>query len=296
MFNLLAALKQSRLSEPARRRLGELRRLFNVGQPPQRPVLREGFIGPPIPQEAARRMTDDQWLRAIAKYHSDREDWTTMRGGAVELSRVLQNETEADPERFSRLALRFTNKMHPAYAVAILMGLGGNAQEAASSNLVFDAVRHLGSLGKSETDRWVSWPLRNRLNSAIPDDIIELLVDKALHSVSPTKDHWPQPRDGSERVGDRILNEGINTARGACAETLGNILAHDIDGHRTALVEPSLNDLANDPSAAIRACTDTLSQQACVMHSPPPFKHSKCSYRQMIVCSHLLTAKIWLLM
>jgi len=265
MFNLLAALEQPRLSELGRRRLGELRRLFKTDQPPQRPALSGGFIDTPIPQQAARLMTDDQWLRAIQKYNSDRENWTTMRGGAVELSRVLQNETATDPSRFARFALRLTGRMHPAYAEATLMGLG-NAQGVVPSNLVFDAIRHLASFGDGDIDRWIPWPLRHQLDSAIPDDIIELLVEKALHSSSPEKDRWQHRRESDQKIGERILGEGINTARGACAETLGDILVHDVDGHRTALVAPSLNDLARDPSVAVRACTAHLIA-ACLRHA-----------------------------
>lgn len=127
-----------------------------------------------------------------------------------------------------------------------------------SSDLVFDAIRHLASLNNIDADRWISWPLRNRLDSAIPDDIIELLIEKALHSVSPQEDRWQHQRESDEKVGDRILREGINTARGACVEILGDILIHDVDGHRTALVVPSLNYLAGDPSVAVRACTARL--------------------------------------
>jgi hypothetical protein len=267
MFNFLAALEQSRLSEGARRRLGELKRLFQAEQPPQRPLLREGFIDSPIPQEAAQHMNDDQWLRAIARYDTDRENWTTMQGGAVELSRVLQNETAADPDRFARLALRLGSEAHPAYVEGLLTGLG-NAQAPGSANLVFDAIRHIASLGLSDTDRWIVWPLRNQLDSAIPDDIIELLIDKALHSASPREDSWQQPYGSSESIGDRILNEGINSARGACAEILGHILIHDVDGHRTTLVAQRLNELAGDASVAVRSCTAYLIA-ASLRHAQP---------------------------
>src|SRR5258708_24428395 len=100
-------------------------------------------------------MTDDQWLGAIARYsNSEREDWTTMRGGAHELSSMLQGETAADPDRFARLALRLTAGTNPDYLDGILMGLG-NVAEAGSPALVFNAIRHIASLGHSENDRWL---------------------------------------------------------------------------------------------------------------------------------------------
>jgi len=79
MFNLLAALPESRLSKPAHRKLGELRRKFQVDQPQSHPVVTGGAIESPIPASAAERMTDDQWLRAIATYNTDRHDWCPRR-------------------------------------------------------------------------------------------------------------------------------------------------------------------------------------------------------------------------
>jgi hypothetical protein len=190
-----------------------------------------------------------------------------MQGGAVELSGVLQKETAADPDRFARFSLRMGSDAHPAYADGILIGLG-NASDPGSPDLVFDAIRRIASLGHGENGRWIAWPLRNQLDSAIPDDIIELLVDKAAHSVSPRVDSWQQPRGSSESVGERMFNEGINTARGACTEMLGDLLAHDVDGHRTTLVAPSLSELAADASIAVRSCTAHLIA-ASLRHAQP---------------------------
>jgi hypothetical protein len=263
-FSLLAALPESRLSELAQRRLGELRRLFNSERPTVRPTITDGYIGSPISQEAAERMTDEQWLRAMAKYNTDREDWTTMKGGARELSTVLQTVTAADPTRFARLALRLTPETHPAYAQGILTGLG-NAQVTGSSDLVFSAILHIAALGRRENDRWLVSPLRKHLDSQMPDDIIQLLIDKALHGTSPEEEDWEQERGDTRGTDERILTDGINSARGTCAEMLGDILVHDVDGHRTSLVTPSLLTLAADPSVAVRSCVAHLIA-ACLRH------------------------------
>lgn len=266
MFNLLATLDESRLSELARRRLGELRRLFKADQPPPPgPMIRGGSIGSPIPPEAAQRMNDDQWLRAIAKYDTERTNWATMRGGAHELSSVLQSETAADPDRFARLALRLTADVHSAYVEGVLIGLG-NAQVPGTPDLAFGAIRHIASFGYGEHDRWIGWPLRNHLDTPIPDDIIQLLIDRALHSASQEEDHWAEGARDSRSVGELIDSNGINMARGACVEMLGDILIHDVDGHRTSLVVPSLNELASDRSVAVRARVGRLIA-ACLRHA-----------------------------
>src|SRR5258706_10361588 len=56
--------------------------------------------------------------------------------------------------------------------------------------------------------------------------------------------------------------------RGACVEMLGDILIHDVDGHRTSLVAPSLNELASDPSIAVRSRVGRLIA-VCLRHAQP---------------------------
>jgi hypothetical protein len=265
MFSLLAELPESRLSDSARRRLGELRRLFNAERPPARTRLRGGVFTSPIPEASAQRMTDENWLQAIATYDTDREDWTTMQGGVHELSNVLQSVTAADPDRFARLAVRLTSSINSEYSVGILLWLG-NAESSGSADLAFDAIRHIASLGHSDNDRWLAWPLRKHLDSRIPDDIIQLLVDKALHSLSPGEEHWQGNGEDGRRTVERIVSNGTNSARGGCSEMLGDILVHDIDGRRTSLVAPSLNSLAIDPLVAVRSCVAHLIA-ACLRHA-----------------------------
>jgi hypothetical protein len=267
-FNLLSAMDEPRLSEAGRRRLGEMRRSFGVEQPPEPKGVEVSFVRPPIPQEAAQHMSDEQWLRAIAKHHTERTergDLDPLRGGAPEQAQVLKAEATADPTRFARLALRLTKEAHYAYGDAILQALA-DTEAPIDSDLVFDVIRHIGTFKNEEHDRWLGWPLRRRLDSDIPDDIIELILDRALHSDDPREEHFSKKASGGQAYyGGDILGDGINTARGASAEMLGDLLIHDSDGHRTALVVPALNQLAEDPSVAVRSCVGHLIA-ACVRH------------------------------
>jgi hypothetical protein len=130
---------------------------------------------------------------------------------------------------------------------------------------VFDAVRYIASLGQTENDQWLVWPLRKHLDSPVPDDIIQLLVDRALNSTSPEEEYWQEERGDTRGTDERILTDGINSGRGTCAQMLGDILVHDLDGHRTSLVTPSLRALAADPSVAVRSCVAHLIA-ACLRH------------------------------
>jgi hypothetical protein len=262
VFNLLSAMDEGMLSESGRRRLGELRRLHGGQEPTEPEGVTFGVVGPPIPAEAAQHMTDDQWLGAIAKHGSDREDFRA-RGGAHELAQVLKQATAENPLRFARLARRLTVAAHPAYGDAILDGLA-DADSLPYPEPVFDAIRHLANLQGTSRDGWHGSPLRRYFKTSIPDDVIQLVIDEALHAV--------EAPDGSEDTTsdeDRdLFTAGINTDRGKAALMLGDILIHDADGHRTALVLPFLDRLAADPSVAVRTCVAHV-VTACLRHARP---------------------------
>lgn len=255
-FTFLSAVPEERLSEKGRRRLQELRRLF--GEAPAPPTgIQIGTVSAPIPQQAAQKMNDEQWLGAIAKHSSDRTDWSGFTGGAHEQAMVLQEETKADPDRFARLALQFDDTTHPAYASAVVRGLSD--ADDVEPQRIFEVMRHVAGLGQAENDQALTQALRRRLNADVPDDIIELLLDRALHSPDPDHEAWQESAWSGEKYynGDPF-SCGMNTVRGAAALTLGDLLVHDADGQRTALVARSLETLASDPSTAVRCCVAHL--------------------------------------
>lgn len=257
-FVLLSALPESRLSQDGARRLAELRRKF--GSQPVEPMgIRVGTVGSPIPQAAAQRMNDNQWLGAIAKYSTgERERGIELRGDAEQLSHVLEAETKREPERFSRLASHFDSDTHPAYSNAVLRGAGKPDGPLDVETLVA-LVRHIGGLNRVENDQWLGWALRSEMTGEIPDDIIELILDRALHSVDPEREAWQTDAGGGQTYcGGDPWENGMNTARGSAAESLADLLAHDADGRRSSLLANRLQDLAADPSVAVRASVARL--------------------------------------
>ncbi|MFI9250019.1 NACHT domain-containing protein [Streptomyces sp. NPDC053069] len=261
-FTLLTALPESRLSEAAARRLGELRRRHDDMREPAEPqATTSGFIGSPIPAQAARHMSDDQWLSAMRKHSQDRTDWATFTGGARELSHVLRSMTAADPGRFARLALRMDAGTHPAYGASVLLGLG-DAEPHSDPDTVFTAIRHFARQGRQEHARWLGWPVRKYLTCA-PLDLVETLLSHALGSDDPGGVSGEDEADGERD----LLTAGINTVRGSAAESLGDLLVHD-DGSRAALVVPHLRRLAADPSLSVRACVAHV-LHAAIRHDRP---------------------------
>jgi len=265
-FELLSAMVEERLSDPARRRLGELRRKFGTDQPPAPKDIAGGTIGSPIPEAAAQRMSDNQWLSAMSKHRTDRTDFGTLRGGVHELSGVLRSEATIDPARFARLALRLTANTPPAYGNAILEALR-LADDSVEPVVVFDVVRHIAGLSNTENDQALSRALQKKLDSDVPDDIIGIVLDRALHSSDPSEDVWSKDSGGGQYYyGGDIFMNGINCARGQAAVTLGDLVVHDADGHHTQLIASSLDQLAQDPSVAVRSCVAHL-LAACLRHA-----------------------------
>lgn len=253
-FTLLSGLPEARLSDQARRRLNELRRRFDRQEPDKPTGIISGFVGSPIPQSAADHMSDEQWLRAIAKYASSERDFRSFAGGADQLSQLLESETKKNPNRFARLGMRLEAGHHPAYADAILRGLGGTEEEV-DAEVTFEFMRHVASFDHSAHDRWIGWPLRRQLTQAIPDDIIRLVVDRALNSTDPSREAWQTAsHSGAPFYGGDPFTDGMNNGRGSVALIIGDLLAHDTTGARTELVRDSLSALAADPSVAVRTC------------------------------------------
>ncbi|BAJ26628.1 MULTISPECIES: ATP-binding protein [Kitasatospora] len=252
-FSLLSALPEDRLSAPAGRRLGELRRLLDRAEPDAPQAITAGFARSPIPSESARQMSDDQWLAALKKHSQDRTDWSTGTGGAHELALVLQGMTEREPVRFARLALRIDAGTHPAYGSALLRGLG-DTERLDDPEPLFAAVRHFAGQRRPAHDRWLGWAVRRHLD-AVPIDLVEALLRCALESDDPTPARTATTLEDSD--GD-LFTSGINTVRGTAAEFLGDLLLSDPDGTRAALLLPHVEQLAADPSPAVRTCVAHL--------------------------------------
>lgn len=267
MFCLLSAMEESRLSSTGQRRLGELRRLTGMEQPDAPEPIEVRMVQSPIAPEAAQHMSDDDWLRALAKHNADREDFRTFRGGSHELSQVLRSEVSKDPARFARLTLRLDAETNPAYTEAILLGLG-EAEALPEPEPIFAAMRHMASLQLSAIDRWLGWPIRrNYLKDEVPSDIVSMIAGLALKAEDPAEERWPhRETGGQESLDEAIFANGMNTARGSLALTLGDLLVYDSDGSRTALVVPVLRRMAQDPSIAVRSCVAHVIA-ACLRHA-----------------------------
>lgn len=242
-FSLLSALPSASLSPNGRERLAELRADFGAEQPPEpEPSVQGGWIGSPVDASEAEAFSDDEWLAAIREYSTDHS--FGGHGGAVEVSRVLEQIAKREPARFAALGLRLDSSDHGSYPNALLMALADPA-EPVEPELVFALIRHIAGIGHEESQRWLGWPLTRLADENVPDDVIALILRVALEGQTPETDVASNSAD--------IWTVGINTVRGQAAHVLAQLLSRDADGHRTELVAPSLPVLASDRNIGVRA-------------------------------------------
>jgi len=266
-FTFLSALDRHRLSPVGARRLAEYQRKFGLETPPPPTGITSYTVGSPVADAATSKMSDQQWLRAMVKHDGDDRDWVGPVGGARELSHTLKSRTIEDPLRFAGLAMQMTATTNAAYPSAVLWGFGETAISSEAQPAVFDAIRHIASLGLPDCDRWLGWSVRRVLDET-PLDIVKLILERAQHARDP-KDNSPVfTSPGEERRGRDLHQHGINTTRGNLAEVLGDLLVHDVHGERTAVVSPHLVALATDQVLSVRSCVaHTIA--ACLRHARP---------------------------
>ncbi|KAF0834956.1 hypothetical protein C8E84_2813 [Ornithinibacter aureus] len=284
-FKFLSALDAGRLTPLGVRRLQEYQRKFDRDLPEPPTGIITYTVGSPIGGPATSKMSNAQWLQAMAKHDNDDRDFGSEVGGARELAQQLKARTAEDPLRFAVLAMELTPETNEVYPGAILGGFGEASIPEEAQHAVFDAIRHVMSLGLDDCDRWLGWAVRHVSDEA-PLDIVELVLDRALHAPDPV-DNLPvfQRRD-DHQPGRDLFQNGYNTSRGSLAESLGDLLVHDPDGMRTELVAPHLVELASDPVLSVRACV-AHTVAACLRHARP---RAYAAFERLIDADDLLLA------
>ena len=274
-FALLSAIPSELRSVRANARCQELKRKF--GKPDGKPGgFISGWTRSPIEKDAATKMTDDQWLRAIAKYHSEdsrhfSQDGFT--GGAWHLSQQLKTRAEEEPDRFALLSLRFPKDANPAYLERALSALV-NASIASDLKLQVCRkafVESLGPCGSSIAD------VLGKIEDRLPDNAVQMLHQLATEHKDPDCEITQEWDYGGD-----ILGSGINTTRGRAAEAIRDLIF--ADATYIERFHPTLNQMIKDRSAAVLSCVaGTL---CTVSHHDPALSMSL--FRKMNLSEDLL--------
>lgn len=251
-FTLLSALAPVRLSRTAVRRLGELRRKFGEPEPPR--GMRSYTVESPVRTEAATRMSDQSWLRAINKHRLPRgapDRLHLERGGAWELAGVLGELTAKEPERFGRLALQLPADADGSYFMNVLYKLREADVPAA---LKIDVARRVFSRAEDTACLMAAADLLGRLGAEeLPADAVAFLNWAATEHPDPEGERWlPPPGGGVASHGGDMLNHGVNTVRGHAAEAIRDLILKRRSNLELFL--PAIERLVGDRTLAVRAC------------------------------------------
>ena len=212
-----------------------------------------GFVQSPIADESAAKMSDEQWLRAITQYHDDslvtKLSHPAFKGGAVELSRVLEAEAKKYPARFAALACRFPDDANVNYFEGVLRGVTDGGLELAAAH---DLCRRCHALPDRPAGRWLVRLIESLAALPLPDELLQMLSFYATDAPDPDQELWRTPAGGGQvYFGGSIDMAALNSNRGAAALAVGAVI--NSDGARLDALLPSLERLVRDSSITVRA-------------------------------------------
>jgi hypothetical protein len=259
-FILLDGVTASRRSTAVTKRLQELTKRFGQDalEPPRGVV--GGWAKPPIPEEEAALMTDDEWLAAIKSH--DYENCSFVKdeviGGARELSFVLQSQVKKDPTRFANLACAFPETTQHIYFEAVLRGIA-QSEIVPQPETVFRICHYCHSFADRRFGLWIPDALASVKSAVLSKEELDILIWYATKDPNPTTEEDEiSPLSEGAHVGDGLYLAGRNSVRGSSATAIAQVLFYDKDRPPDSKCLPRLMSAIEatclDPSAAVRSC------------------------------------------
>lgn len=176
-----------------------------------------------------------------------------LKGGAHELSGVLERWTKEDPERFAHLALRFSDDAHPYYFDAVLRGI---AEAGVSMETLLEVCRRCHKLPNRPSGRWICDAVEKAADRPLPNELLEIVAWYATEAPDPERELWrTDAGNGQPYYGGDILTAGINSARGRAAEAIAALIFREAE--RTPIFSQALERMVKDPSIGVRACVSS---------------------------------------
>ena len=253
---LLRALAQERVGEGAQQRIQELERRYpnapQYGAPqPINRVHEAQRVKAPISEETQKRMSDDQWLSAMAQHTGESPTFAgeQLVGGSIQLSQDLKKLVANNPDRFSSLVNHMGATLPPTYFAAILKGLTDTRDgsgRAGTLEQVCSVLRRIRDLGVQVYGREIAWAIGTLAEETLPNDIVQMLCQVALEDHDPESDSWHIGNDEESPI-----TQAINSARGVAATALARLLF--ADRSRWITLEPIVGQLVDDRVLAVRS-------------------------------------------
>jgi hypothetical protein len=247
-YELLSAIEPSRRSAEATRRVAELQRKFADAPPTVPQPVRVAPVGSPIPEAASHHMSDQDWLRAIARHNSDQTTWVgdTALGGADELAHLMAQRAAEDPQRYVHLALQLDAATPPVYFSRLIETVAGKIPGAQLSQL----CQHAHDTAGSPVRRSICFAVFR--NGGKIDDTLATLLTECATDPDPDREFAHiLASNGSLYFGGNLLAAGLNSTRGSAARAVADVLFRGPE-HTEQFLE-SLAALATDPILAVRA-------------------------------------------
>lgn len=248
-YELLTAITPSRRSTMVNRRIAELERKFPGQQPASSPSSTPfGFAGPPIPEQAAPLLKDDDWRRAIKKYTGTDINWSTgsPTGGALELARLMASRAEVEPERFARLALSFDPDVPLAYLNEVIRAVAGKIPIP----LLTELCAHARAVAGQAAGMTIC-QAADQAGADIDETLLQILEECAKDDDPIREMARTATESGQRYYGGDLLTAGLNCTRGSAAFTIARLLFARPDLADRLL--PTVAALATDPILAVRA-------------------------------------------
>lgn len=248
-YRLLAALDSTKLSPAARQRLQELEDRFPDWSPlPPPPAVWSGAVHPPIDGDESEHMSDDDWIAALQQHTDDERRWdgNHIVGGARELARLLGEEAQDDPARFSRIAFRFDETIPEAAMNAVIRNVEGHI----GMDVLTDLCEHSHSVYGSQVGHAVCSAI-GRAGAANPR-LVALLTDYASDADPEHEEARTVAFTGDYLYGGEYLTAGVSSTRGQAAFSAASLLFKSAD-HVSALM-PTVDALTRDDIIAVRVC------------------------------------------
>jgi hypothetical protein len=261
-LQLLEGVIPSRRTSAMKRRIAEWRRKFPATD--IAPPVQVGAVGSPISPSALAKMTNKQWLGALAHYQQDtlhvRSDGTVV-GGAHTLAFQLEHLAKEDSHRFSALVQQFPDNTYPGYFDAVLRSIADTDLDLQS---VLDVCKRCHALPNKPCGYWICTAIAKRAELPLPQEALEIVAWYAVEGIQVDRETWRTSLSESlDHHTDPIIAAGSASIRGHAAEAMAQLLFYD--GTRLTFFLPSLERMVQDPSIPVRSCV-ALALRAVLKH------------------------------
>ena len=246
-FNLLAAIPDELRSAEAKSRFAELERKFRQPAPARRGTVGAVFVGPPIPRDANDKMTDDQWLNAIATHRSV-VGRRPLEGGAVQQAREFGRCAAKDPSRFANIGLQLPRTTNPVYLSELLRGL---ADKTVADAIKVKVCRRVLEYAADECGGEVA-DLLATASDALPDEAVQMLVSLAIGRRDANEEAWQDTASGQPPYDGDVYTNGLNTTRGRAALAMGELIGRDASYIQR--FGAALDQLAGEQRPSVASC------------------------------------------